>query len=136
MSEAFFIFCQFFLAYLMIFRSRANWRQDLSSLHSICVKSLGVVISKYINSDKKLPKTPILWNFWPKNAYYSNTVHVTLFHGMLLQKRKQFLDIFSFQYGAISITKKKTFSVIFGKNQNKILQKLFICSEIWHFWKK
>ena len=74
--------------------------------------------------------------FLTENDFYSNTVHVTVFHGMLLQKRKQFLDIFSFQYGAISIKKKKTFSVIFGKNQNKILQKLFIYSEIWHFWKK
>ena len=66
-----------------------------------------LVISKYINFDKKLPKTPILWNFWLKNDFYSNTVHVTVFHGMLLQKRKQFLDIFSFQYGAISIKKKE-----------------------------
>ena len=41
------------------------------------------------------------------------SVHVTLFHGMLLQKRKQFLDIFSFEYGATSIKEKKTFSVIF-----------------------
>ena len=52
-----------------------------------------------------------------------SVVHLTLFHGMLLQKRKQFLDFFSFQYGSISITKKKTFSVIFGKNQTKFSKK-------------
>ena len=50
-------------------------------------------------------------------------------------KKKTLFRIFSFQYGAISIRKKKTFSIIFGKNQNKIVQKLSICNEIWHFWK-
>ena len=115
-------------------RSSSVQRSEVSKPKN--VSSLALVILKYINSDKTLQKMPILWNFWLKNAYYRNTVNMTLFHGMLLQKRKQFLDIFSFQYGAISITKKKTISVIFGKNQKKILQKLLICYEIWHFLKK
>ena len=34
---------------------------------------------------------PIMWNSWPKNAKYSNTVHTTLFLGMLPGKRKQIL---------------------------------------------
>ena len=90
------------------------------------VSSLVLVFSKYVNSDKKLPKMPMLLHFLTKHAYA-----VTI-----LQKRKQLLGIFSFQYGTISIRKKATFSVIFGKNQNKIVQKLIICSEIWHFWKR
>ena len=71
-------------------------KSNFISTHSNKCHITGFNILKYVISDKKLPKTPILWNFWPKKAYYSNTVHVTLFHGMLLQKRKQFLDIFSF----------------------------------------
>ena len=68
---------------------------------------LALVISKYINSDKTLQKMPILWNFWLKNAYYSYTVHVTLFHGMLLQKRKHFLESSLFSMALSQLEKRK-----------------------------
>ena len=71
------------------------------------VSSLALVISKYINSDKTLQKMPILWNFWLKNAYYSYTVHVTLFHGMLLQKRKHFLESSLFSMALSQLEKRK-----------------------------
>ena len=58
------------------------------TLVPIYVMSLGLFISKYINSDKNLPKMPKMWNLWPKNAKCINTVSVTLFQGMLPQKRK------------------------------------------------
>ena len=50
---------------------------------------------------------PILWNFWLKNAYYSYTVHVTLFHGMLLQKRKHFLESSLFSMALSQLEKRK-----------------------------
>ena len=81
----------FFLQRAIFFWNDTGQKQNSVLSGSLSVAKYRVIFEKWQISDKKLPKMPIMWNSWPKNAKSGNPVHTTLFLGMLPQKRKQIL---------------------------------------------
>ena len=106
--------------------------------------SIGITIGRKIQSyfrkmtnlDKKLPKMPIMWNSWPKNAKYSNTVHTTLFFVYATSKKKTNFKRSSLFSNVLPKLQKRKQSVLsLAKIKTKFSKNFWFVMKFGIFWK-